>query len=244
MDYDLAAENIRASYRDVTPKYREDDEIEVTTENHQHVSRILREMSASVSRPISVLDAGCGTGRYFHCLRNVDYLLGIDVSPDMLEAARVPVRESEVQARQITLQCENIFKAAFPPASFDFIYSLGMFGHGCPVTVEICNHFYDWLKPGGRLFFNVLDLASLPTRIRIKKKLRRAVYPLLPAMMQRRLDERQHWLPFFGMTRRELQRIVQLSSFKYAAISSHICTSPLWRGIQLEVSATKQPQLP
>ena len=29
MDYDLAAENIRASYREVTSKYRDDDEIEV-----------------------------------------------------------------------------------------------------------------------------------------------------------------------------------------------------------------------
>src|ERR1043166_1396322 len=37
MDYDLAAENIRASYREVTSKYRDDDEIEVTTDNHQHL---------------------------------------------------------------------------------------------------------------------------------------------------------------------------------------------------------------
>src|SRR5947199_6359763 len=107
MDYELVAANVRASYREVSPKYRKDDEIEVTTENHQHVSRILREISSSFTNTISVLDAGCGTGRYFHCLRNVDRLVGIDVSPDMLEAARAPVREAEVCARRIVLRCEN-----------------------------------------------------------------------------------------------------------------------------------------
>ena len=39
---------------------------------------------------LRVLDLGCGTGRYFHCLNNISCLVGIDISPDMLEvAARV-----------------------------------------------------------------------------------------------------------------------------------------------------------
>src|SRR3954453_15481500 len=101
MDYDLAAENIRASYREVTPKYREDDEIEVKTENHQHLERTLGEISSSFGRPIVVLDAGCGTGRYFHCIRNVQRLVGIDVSPDMLKAAESPVRASQIDTSDI-----------------------------------------------------------------------------------------------------------------------------------------------
>jgi len=239
MDYDLAAENIRASYREVTSKYRDDDEIEVTTDNHQHLFCILRDISVSFDRPIVVLDAGCGTGRYFHCLKNVSRLVGIDVSPEMLKAAESPVRASEITAEEVQLICENVFKASFPPESFDLIYSMGMFGHGCPVTLEICNRFYDWLKPGGRLFFNVMDLATLPRRVRLKKRIRRLVYPFLPQSVQRMLDERQRWLPFFGMTRRDLRRLMEQSAFKSAAISSRLTQTPLWRGFQLECSATK-----
>jgi len=239
MDYDLAAENIRASYRDVTPKYRKDDEIEVTTENHLHLSRILSEISGSFAAPISVLDAGCGTGRYFHCIQNVTRLVGLDVSPDMLKAAENPVLQSEIKASEIELVCGNVFKASFRRNEFDFIYSIGMFGHGCPVTLEILNCFYDWLKPGGRLFFNVMDLATLPAAARIRKSVRRAIYFALPGALKRKLDERQRWLPFFATTRRDLQRTLQQSRFCHAAISSHTCASPLWRGMQLECSATK-----
>jgi len=240
MDYELVAANVRASYREVWPKYRQDDEVEVTTENHQHYSSILREISSSFDRPISVLDVGCGTGRYFHCLQNAGQLVGIDVSPDMLKAAESPVRESQITAEEIQLICDNIFLISFPPASFDFIYSVGMFGYGCPLTLALCNRFYDWLKPAGRLFFNVLDFRTLSRRRRIRKRLGRILYHLLPSQMKKRLDDRDHWLPFFGVTRKELQSLMRQSAFPRFAISSHICDSALWRGALLECSATKQ----
>lgn len=239
MDYEVVGANIRASYREVTPKYRSDDEIEVTTDNHQRLSRLLGGISGSFNRPISALDVGCGTGRYFHCLRNVQQLVGIDVSPDMLRAAEEPVREDEITVEEIQLICENVYLASFPAGSFDFIYSLGMFGNGCPVTVDICERFYDWLKPGGRLFFNAVDLATLPLKYRIRKRLRRLLYPVLPRKTKRQIDERQQWLPFFGMTRKELQKVMRKSAFQQVAVSTHLCTSPLWNGVLLECSATK-----
>jgi SAM-dependent methyltransferase len=240
MDFELVAASIRASYREVTPRYRKDDEIEVTTDNHARLSEILREISFSFPHPISILDAGCGTGRYFHCLENVSQLVGIDVSPDMLLAAESPVREEWISAADIQLICENIFAATFPSESFEFIYSLGMFGHGCPVTVEICNRFHDWLKPGGRLFFNLVHLTTLPLRNRIRRRLRPWIYPLLPRSARNALDRRRECLPFFGMTSRELTRLMARTNFADFAISSHVCRSPLWKGSLLECSATRQ----
>src|SRR5262245_44089991 len=123
MDYEEVGANIRASYRVVSSKYRNDDEIEVMTENHRHFSRMLKNLTRSFHHPISALDVGCGTGRYFHCLENVKLLLGIDISPDMLKLAEFPVRHSEITVRETRLLCRNIYLTPFPVASFNFIYS-------------------------------------------------------------------------------------------------------------------------
>ena len=240
MNYEEVGANIRAVYRDVCPRYREDDEIEVTTENHRHYCQILREISASFDHPISVLDIGCGTGRYFHCVENVGSLVGLDISPEMLKAAESPVLQWEIGARETRLICANAYLASFPGGSFDFIYSLGMFGHGCPVTPEICENVHRWLKPSGRLFFNVVDLATLPIPMRIRRIVRKLIEPILPSSLRRSLTQRRERLPFFGMTRAELSAIMEKSSFSRFEIRPHVCTSPLWRGVLLECFAAKE----
>ena len=239
MNLRLAEENLRESYREQCEAYRKDDEIEVTTPHHQRLRKILGELTASFGRPISVLEAGCGTGRYFHCLRNVRRLVGIDISPEMLEAARHPVRESEVRAEEIELLCENVFTASLEPESFDFIYSLGMFGFGCPVTREICERFYQWLKPGGKLFFNVIDRGGWPLATRLRGTLRNLVYGLAPSRLRERMDERAHHMPLYDLTPRELELILRAGPFEKFKIQSQVCLSPLWNGSHLEVVAQK-----
>src|SRR6185436_15341361 len=81
---------LKTGYGRQAAQYRKDDEIEVTTEHHRHLRGVLEALSGSFNRPIRVLDAGCGTGRYFHCLRNTEQLVGLDLCPEMLEAARSP----------------------------------------------------------------------------------------------------------------------------------------------------------
>ena len=240
MNYEEVAANLRAVYREICPRYRLDDETEVTTENHRHYCQILREITTSFSHPLSVLDVGCGTGRYFHCLENVDLLVGLDISPDMLKAAESPVRHWEIGVRETRLICANVYLASFPAASFDFIYSLGMFGHGCPVTADICENFHQWLKPNGRLFFNVVDLATLPLLLRVRRFLRQLLEPILPSGLRRSLAERRQRLPFFGMTRPELKAILETTSFTRFVVDTHICSSPLWRGVLLECLAAKE----
>src|SRR5688572_3242890 len=162
MDFHRAEAALRQSYGERAAKYRNDDEIEVTSPHHQRLASRLAAISASFDRPISVLDVGCGTGRFFYCLNNVDQLVGMDISPEMLEAAKQPVNASRITARKIQVIQGNIFFASFAPQSFDFIYSFGMFGHGCPVTKEVCDKLHSWLVPGGQLYFDTVDLAGLP----------------------------------------------------------------------------------
>jgi SAM-dependent methyltransferase len=239
VNYHEMEERIRADYRAATAQYRRDDEVEVRTANHRRLCGVLKDLCLSFSHPVAVLDAGCGTGRYFHCLENISRLVGMDISEDMLAAAASPVLEEEISVQEIELMRANVFLASFPPASFDLIYSLGMFGNGCPVTVEICHRFHDWLRPGGKILFNVVDAAGLQWCHRTRRRLKSLVYPRLTKRWQRALDERAQRSPFFALTRDELTDVLTAAPFSGFSIASQDCDSPLWNGRHLECIARK-----
>jgi len=240
MNYEAVEETIKAGYREVSSQYRNDDEIEVTTANHHRICATLQRICASFPHPIQALDVGCGTGRYFHCLTNVDDLTGMDISEEMLHAAETdPVRKESITIPNIKLIRGNAYLTTFAPESFDFIYSLGMFGNGCPVTTEICNHFYDWLRPGGKLFFNTVDFAGLPLWYRARRQARDFVYPMLTRRLKNVLDERESRQPAFLMSREQLGEVLSETKFKTFQVVSHVCQSPLWTGRHLECIASK-----
>jgi SAM-dependent methyltransferase len=239
MDVQTVGEQLKAAYRSVMPRYRQDDEIEVRSANHRRLWLILRSICQSFPTPTTVLDVGCGTGRYFHCLENVHHLVGLDVSPEMLAGAERPVLAESVNIPRVELVCQNVFDASFAPESFDFIYSLGMFGHGCPVTAEICERFWGWLKRGGKLFFDALSLGHLPLRVRLRRTAGRVIYPVLPPPFKRRMDARKSRVPLCALTRCELETVMRSTSFTDFHISSKTCESPLWDGVHLECLALK-----
>jgi SAM-dependent methyltransferase len=243
MNYAVVGEKVSASYKAVFQQYRRDDEIEVASQNHRHLSGILRDLTTAFPHPVRVLEAGCGTGRYFHCLKNVEELVGLDVCPEMLQAAEHPVLEDEITVPNIRLMCENIYLASLRANFFHVIYSLGMFGNGCPVTPEILGRFHAWLAPGGKLFFNVVDEATLMPSARLKRRVKRVLYPVLPDVVQKTLDERESRMPFFGLTKSALEQIMKQTAFSSWQIHRHVCQSPLWQGVLLECRAQKT-QLP
>ena len=241
MNYEAVEETIKAGYREVSSQYRSDDEIEVTTANHQRICAILQRICGSFPHPIQALEVGCGTGRNFHCLTNVDKLTGMDISEDMLHAAETdPVRKEMISVKSIKLIRGNAYLASFPPESFHFIYSLGMFGNGCPVTKEICDRFYDWLKPGGMVYFNTVDFAGLPWWYRARRRTRDFVYPMLTRGLKNVLDERESRQPWFSMNRKQLEEVLRATRFKAFQVASHVCRSPLWTGRHLECIAGKE----
>ena len=239
MNYQAVEETIRAGYREVSSQYRRDDEIEVTTQNHHRICGTLQRICVSFPHPIKALDAGCGTGRYFHCLTNVEELTGLDISEEMLRAAEDPVRREHISVKKIRRIRGNVYLSSFDAGSFHFIYSLGMFGNGCPVTVELCNKFYDWLAPGGKVYFNTVDFAGLPLWYRARRQARDLLYPMLTRRLQSVLDERASRQPWFSMQRGELERVMRATRFSTFQVTSQVCESPLWSGRHLECIASK-----
>lgn len=239
-DYLIYEKTLNASYGAAAENYRRDDEIEIGTANHRRLCGNLGRISASFSHTIHVLDVGCGTGRHFHCLQNVESLIGIDISPAMLAAAASPVRSADVSARNIHLKRGNIYEQSFSPETFDLIYSLGVFGHGAKLTVDVGRKFYEWLRPGGRLYINTIETSVDRPVVAGKKQLKKILLPLLPGRMQAILQSREARLPVFTMTHDELDAVMRASGFADFTISANVCRSPLWSGVHLECIALKK----
>lgn len=221
-------------------QYRADDEIEAQSENHRRLGGELRQLCRSFPHAIRVLEIGCGTGRYFHWLENVELLVGTDISQQMLKMAEHPLHESAVTAKEIRLVHGNVFEMEFAPESFDLIYSLGVFGYGAVWTPAIAAKVHGWLSPGGRLFFDAIKRPHSPTRLdRLKQSVKCALYPALPEAVRNRLNARQA-VPMVPHTARQIDKATRQAGFRECIITSQGCQSPLWNGVHLECQARKK----
>jgi SAM-dependent methyltransferase len=92
----------------------------------------------------TVLDAGCGMGRWLHFARRAGAdIVGLDLSPAIDVAAR---REGEDAA----LVQGDLTQPPFAPASFDLVYSLGVVHH-LEDPARAVRVLADLVRPGGEL---------------------------------------------------------------------------------------------
>lgn len=138
-------------------------------------------------RDIEVLDLGCGTGRYFHSLRHVRRLVGIDVARPMLDEARHPVGAPAIGVELI----EGDFLAHdFGAAQFDLVYSIGVLAEHSPFDETVAVRVRRWLKPGGRFAFTAVHPLSFSVARPLKRRLAEALLPLSGGALRRALRTR------------------------------------------------------
>lgn len=209
-------DRVRVLYNEqYSKKYVEWDKSAFQTGTIKHYCSMLRQICSTFDYKICVLDVGCGTGRYFHCLTNVKRLLGIDISPHMLEKARDPIEKEEIDVDDIELLCGDIFSQNLPYESFEFIYSIGVLGEYSPFNLYICNKLLELLKPNGRLFFTVTDTHSRMQAFgdeesSIGRRALRNIFPILPLIVRCYVNRK---LSSFYLTREEIEEILKRSSF-------------------------------
>lgn len=170
---------------DYARRYREHDEELSQVEAYRAFCEWLRDICGRFRRSIDVLDLGCGTGRYFAALRNVNALVGLDASGPMLAEAANPVGAEQITAKTIQLIEGDALTHQFSPDSFDLIYSVGVLAEHTPFDSRIVDNVATWLRPGGRFAFTTVhpDSASIPKTL--GRTLGRAALPFSPGPIRR-----------------------------------------------------------
>jgi len=175
---------------DYARRYREHDEELSHVEAYRAFCDWLRDICGLFRRPIDVLDVGCGTGRYFAALMNVNDLVGLDASGPMLAEATNPIAADRITARTIQLVEGDVLSHDFAPESFDLIYSIGVLAEHTPFDVRVVNNVATWLRPGGRFAFTTVHPASASIPKTMSRVIGRAMLPFSTGAMRRWLRKR------------------------------------------------------
>ena len=175
---------------DYARKYRDRDESLQNERTYRELLDWLGGICDRFAPPIDVLDLGCGTGRYFHGLRRVGTLVGLDASAAMLEQARAPIAASRIDARSIELVEGDVITHAFAAARFDLVYSIGVLAEHVPLDARVVSNVHHWLKPGGRFAFTTVHPLSSDVPKPPQRRLAQWTLPMVPGSLGVRLHDR------------------------------------------------------
>jgi len=189
--------------------YRKRDDTGRQETSHRDLGKFVDELTRHLQAKALVLDLGCGTGRYFHCIRRPVHLVGLDLSPEMLREAQHPV-DAERLAHHVPLVCGSLFAAPFKGHCFDAIYCIGILGHHIQLEEQVLQHVYGLLKPGG-LFGFTADAADSPRATSWRHELAQRLRPMVPKRLRPWLDTRLHE---FRVQEDELEQLLQGSPFQ------------------------------
>jgi len=138
-------EHVRQVYGEIAPAY------EVLFPGlHRYGDRVERFLAETVKPGCRVLDVGCGTGLLTRGLEPSVEVVGLDLSPEMLELARQgrPSGTWRVHSYHQPIASElGRFDVALVIGCLDF----------CEDLRQVLEHLTAALKPGGRMLFTVLE---------------------------------------------------------------------------------------
>jgi SAM-dependent methyltransferase len=217
-------------------KYRQlDDQVAKTGESYRHYALLVEQLSASFGRPIVALDLGCGTGRHFCCLQNVERLVAMDLSEDMLEQARHPLFADKITVGSIEYLAGDVFSSDLREGTFDLIYSIGVLGEYVPLDAATLERLYALLRPGGVAFFTVTDSRSRisePENAQpsfVRRVLRKS-FPILPEIVRELLN--RYYSPSYTTPAR-MHRLLRESPFARYTMEPYVHLTG-WRGTNLD----------
>ena len=166
--------------------YRHADELGKDSDSHAGKCRIIRDISGTFTGSITMLDLGCGTGRYFHCARNVRTLIGVDPSENMLAQARQSVADGS--GPTVRLVRSGLHEVAFMPGTFDLVICVGVIGEWCPLDDFVLRQVAGMLNRGGSVFLTAIESRPVPQTW--KRRVASALRPLLLGAPRRYVDAR------------------------------------------------------
>jgi len=210
--------------------------------SYRHYGTMVEQLSSSFGRPIVALDLGCGTGRHFNLLRNVERLVAIDLSEHMIEQARNPIFADKITVGSIEYLVGDIHSRALTESTFDLIYCIGVVGLYVPADAAFLHRLHALLRPGGVAFFTVVDARSrvhVPEHARasfVRRALNKS-FPVLPARVRELVN--RYFSPTYTTPAR-MDKLLRASPFDRHAIVPYEHKSG-WRGITLGCTGWRKP---
>lgn len=106
--------------------------------------------------PATIVDAGCGTGRWAACWLNRGYrVIGIEQSPGMIAALR-----QRISSERFSLIPQRMGLAEIAPGSADLVVAMGSLQYAAD-PAAVLRRFAGWVKPGGHVCVYTDSLTAL-----------------------------------------------------------------------------------